>query len=331
MNNIEATILVDLFLGDNGKGKIAHHLAKLGQFNYFFRFNGGENSGRTIYIDGKKYISHLFPTGIVCGIKSIIGCGCVLNEKSFFRELEEVSKIIPNASELIKIAYNTHIVQDKHIEEELNEIKIGTTRKGIGPAYRDKYARTGIRAEQVSSLKPFLIDVYEEFYSGHQKINVLCEGVQGMGLDIDYCIDYPYCTSSHCGVGSVVNNGIPHTSIKSVEGVIKPYATYVGAKQFQDPDDSMLDKICELGSEYGSTTARKRKINYLDIDLIKKFANMTSSNVLHVNKMDILRELNCWKMFVNNKLINVGSEELFKEMLETHVGVKDIRYYYSAE
>lgn len=328
MNKIETKIVIGIDHGDEGKTKILYNYYKTGQYNLALRFNGSSNRGGTIYHNNKKFIVHLFPIGVVLGIKSIIGPGCVVNEKMFFEELEEVTAINPDSPKFVKIAHNAHVVQASHLEEELCESKIGTTKRGIGPAYRDKYARIGIRAESINSFKPYLVDVSEEFYN-KDNIKLLCEGAQAMGLDIDWG-EYPFVTSSHCGIGSVINNGVPISSIKSVEGVIKAYSTYVGAKQFQDINDPMLDKICELGSEFGATTGRRRQVQYLDLNLVKKFALMNSINVLHVNKMDILRELKCWKVILDNMIIDCATEENFKEMLENYA-YNHVKYYYSPE
>lgn len=323
------TIVLGLQHGDEGKGKITLHHSRSDRFTHCFRFNGSSNAGHSVYLNGQKVITHIIPTGILFGLKGIIGPGCVLNEKMFFEELEDISKVIPNASELIRISFNTHIVSDEHIKEELTESKIGTTRRGVGPSYRDKYARIGKRAEQIKSFEPFIVDVFEELYQ-KQDISVLCEGAQAINLDIDWG-DYPFVSSSHCGVGSVVNNGIPYTSIKSVEGVIKCYETYVGSKQFQDPNDPMLDKIGDLGQEFGATTGRRRQVNYIDLNRVNKAIRMNSVNILHINKMDILRELNCWKVILNNEIVKLKSEKTFKKVLKYNLGIKNIKYYYSPE
>lgn len=325
----ETTIVLGLAYGDEGKGKITLAHAKSGKYNRTLKFNGSNNAGHSIYHNDKLLITHSIPTGAILGIKSIIGPGCVVNEKSFFNELNELSKTIPDISSNVFIAHNAHIVQDKHIEEEQNENKIGTTRKGIGPAYRDKYARIGMRAEAIESFRPFLIDAYEEFHSKENNLSLLAEGAQAIGLDIDWTPDYPFCTSSHCGIGSVINNGVPYKSINNVEGVIKAYTTYVGSKDFQDPNDPMLDKIGDLGKEYGATTGRRRKVNYLDLDMIEKSINLNSVNILHVNKMDILQELNCWKMFNSGRLIDYQSEESFKLEINHKFPTVKIKYYYS--
>lgn len=105
-----------------------------------------------------------------------------------------------------------HIVTASHLAEEANESKVGTTKRGIGPAYRDKVSRIGIRVENCAELSDFnIIDIADEFYK--QDTNILFEGAQGFGLDIDWG-DYPYVTSSTCTVAGAVNCGIPPQAIK---------------------------------------------------------------------------------------------------------------------
>lgn len=311
---MRADVVVDLGFGDNGKGKVCAHLAKHGSYTHCMRFSGGENAGHTIYVDGQKVVTHMVPVGTLYGKKGIIGSGCVLNVKSFMAEVEGLIKYQTNLKNLIKVAYNAHIVEDSHITEENQEVKIGTTRRGIGPAYRDKYARVGRRAEDVPELKEYLVDTYEEFYKSDQEPYVLFEGAQGHYLSIDSEY-YPYVTSSNCGVGSVIQNGVSHKDITHVFGVIKAYDTYVGSARFQDDTDSVLADIGKLGQEFGATTGRKRQVAYLNMDRVFKAAKLNGISELIVNKMDILRELNVWKAVVNNKLEVFDNEIEFRRMI----------------
>ena len=76
-------IVCDLSWGDTGKGKVSAHLARTGEYNYVARWAGGANAGHTVYFNGNKYKTHIIPSGVFCGIKSIIGPGCVVNLNSF--------------------------------------------------------------------------------------------------------------------------------------------------------------------------------------------------------------------------------------------------------
>lgn len=266
----------------------------------------------------------MIPVGALYGIRSIIGPGCVVNERGFFQELEELSKVVPDVANYVKIAKNTHVVLDKHIEEENKESKLGTTKRGIGPTYRDKYARVGIRAEDISGFSDYLVDMYDEFYSSGEDIYMLCEGAQALMLDIDWGV-YPYVTSSHCGVGSVINNGVPYKSLNEIIGVGKCYDTYVGTREFQNKEDKDLVALATLGKEFGATTGRLRQTNYFNLDTLVKSSNMSSATKVILNKIDILRELDIWKLYFKNELLDLGNEEDFKQViLENLPGVEVI-------
>lgn len=285
-------VVVGLSYGDEGKGKVTHHLLRTGDYDYCIRYNGGCNAGHTIYHNGKKFVTHHIPAGVFFGVRSIIGPGCVVNRDQFYREIAELEEGGINVRGSVFIARNAHIITDEHIDEENNESAIGTTKRGNGPAYRDKYDRKGIRANQCGDLLEdgFIIDLYKELYeNGPPNANILCEGAQGFGLDIDWG-DYPYVTSSHCTSASACLNGIPPSAIRKVYGVTKAYDTYVGAKQFQ-AGDPVFNVIREIGGEYGATTGRPRQCCWLDINLLKKAININGVDTVIINKVDILRTL----------------------------------------
>lgn len=290
-----ADVVVDLAYGDSGKGKVTHQLAKNGNYSHVIRFCGGNNAGHTIYHEGNKYVTHSIPSGVFFGIKSIIGPGCVLNVDHFFNEIRELNNggIITEGK--VFIAKNVHIITDEHIEEDRQDKTIGTTKRGVGQAYRDKHWRRGIRAENVERLKPYLIDMYEEFYKPQQMCRILFEGAQGFGLDVDWG-DYPYVTSSGCTVAAAIANGVPPKRIRNVWGVAKAYETYVGLKKFQ-PDDEVFNRIREIGKEYGATTGRPRQCNWIDVNNLSKAIQMNGVNKLVFNKVDVLREIGEWKVY----------------------------------
>jgi adenylosuccinate synthase len=290
-----ADVVVDLAYGDSGKGKVTHDLCRKGTYTHVIRYNGGNNAGHTIYHNGKKFVTHSIPSGVFFGIKSIIGPGCVVNVDHFFQELKELQDGGIKTDGLIFIANNAHIITSEHLEEDRQDNVIGTTKRGVGQAYRDKYWRKGIRAEQVESLKPYLIDMYEELYQKDKIFRVLFEGAQGFGLDIDWG-DYPYVTSSGCTVGAAIANGVPAKRIRNVWGVAKVYETYVGLKEFQ-PDDPIFDKIRDAGAEYGATTGRPRQCNWIDSNNFFKAVDINGANKIVFNKADILRQLKTWKIY----------------------------------
>ena len=288
-----ADVVVDLQYGDCGKGKVTHHLCKSGEYTHVIRYNGGCNAGHTIYHEGKKFVTHHIPSGVFFGIKSIIGSGCVVNPTQFFKEYNELKDAGIAIEGKIFIAENAHIITKEHLEEDEKDKAIGTTKRGNGPAYRDKYARNGLRAKDVPELQPFIVDMYKELFKNpYIDPKVLFEGAQGFGLDIDWG-DYPYVTSSHCTVGSAILNGIPPQMIRKVWGVAKAYETYVGAKNFHNPNP-VFNRIREIGEEYGATTGRPRQCNWMDWELLCKAVNLNGVTNLIINKMDVLKEVGQW-------------------------------------
>ena len=322
-------VVLGLQYGDEGKGKITHRLAKSG-YDAVIRFNGGGNAGHTIYHNGNKYITHLIPCGVFYNTLSVIGNGCVVDINKFFVELDYLKSHGFDTS-LVKIASNAHLVTEEHKEEDSKDEKIGTTRTGNGPCYRDKYARTGVRADQFSELKPYIIDLYDLIYESGAK-SFLAEGAQAFGLDVDWG-DYPYVTSSHCGIGAVLLNGFNHSHIRNVYGVMKAYSTYVGAKDFQ-PKLEVFNELREVGQEYGATTGRPRQCNWLDMNLIEKAVKMNGVNHILINKMDILQTMSKkyhWNMCMGNGLYKFLTEEDFKQSIERRLPGIDIEYSYSPE
>ena len=287
---IKIDVVLGLQYGDEGKGKITNQMAASGKYTHVLRYNGGSNAGHTIYVDGKKVVTHLVPCGIFHGIPSVIGPGCVVHLDKFLQELEYL-KDLGYFTNLVKVAYNAHIVTDEHIEEDSKDTKIGTTKTGNGPCYRDKVMRVGKRAEDVPELSKMLIDIADH----GEEYKILAEGAQGYWLDIDNG-DYPYVTSSSCGIGAVLNNGFSHKTINSVIGVAKAYSTYVGAKSYQS-DDPRFELIRKEGQEFGATTGRPRQIQWLDIDEVLIACIRNGVDKLIINKLDVLDKVeNSWNV-----------------------------------
>ena len=301
-------VVIGMQYGDEGKGKIANQMAASGEYDYVVRFNGGGNAGHTIYLNGEKIVTHLVPCGILHGTPSVIGNGCVINTQKLFEELEYLEGLGFDTS-ILRIAENAHIITPEHIEEDSKDTKIGTTRTGNGTCYRDKVARTGIRAKDVPELQPYLVDMYSLIHSSPKKF--LAEGAQGYWLDIDFG-DYPYVTSSNTGVGAVLNNGFNFKQIRDVVGVIKCYSTYVGAKDYQQVHDDRFEKLREIGQEYGATTGRPRQIDWLNLDEVITACQMNGVTKLIVNKMDVLAQVeNGWDWYEDGKLHFVDDEGSF--------------------
>jgi adenylosuccinate synthase len=323
-----ADIVVDLQYGDCGKGKVTHHLCKNGDYTHVVRYNGGCNAGHTIFHKGKQFITHHIPAGVFFGIKSIIGPGCVVNPDQFFKEIDELEKEGIKTEGLVFIAKNAHVITNNHIEEDGKDTKIGTTKRGNGPAYRDKYARKGLRAGVLPSLSDYIIDLYDELHSTND-VKVLFEGAQGFGLDIDWG-DYPYVTSSHCTSAAALLNGVPPQAIRKIWGVAKMYETYVGAKKFQ-PDDDVFNMLRKIGKEYGATTGRPRQCNWMNWDLLERASNINGVTDLVFNKVDVLEQMRRWRLYEDGNEVYFDSGEKMKKWIENKISHKNINVYFSGD
>ena len=271
-----ALIIVGAQWGDEGKGKLTDYLAREAQ--WVVRFQGGANAGHTLKVGDQVIKLHLVPSGILRpGVGCLIGNGVVLDVEALLKELDglEAAGISTAALRIARGAHlllPTHRFLDAAAERRRGANAIGTTGRGIGPAYLDKVGRYGIRAEALedaeglvlavkrhfeehgallegsgltqealrdkltsaaSRLRPFLVD-------GPDLVNealdagkqVLLEGAQGTLLDIDHGT-YPFVTSSSAVAGGAcTGSGVGPMRIGAVVGVTKAYTTRVGAGPF---------------------------------------------------------------------------------------------------
>jgi len=267
-------VIVGAQWGDEGKGKVIDFLSE--KADVIVRYQGGNNAGHTVIVNDQEVVLHLIPTGILHPNKiCIIGNGVVFNPKAFFEELEYIKKINIEVNDNLYVSENTHLIMPYHFELERRREKIhpiGTTGRGIGPAYEDKVSRCGIRVIDL-----FEEDIFEEKlkiniaqkgadcqgnefdirsikneYLGYAKLlkkyvkdtslllneaiksgkNILFEGAQGTLLDIDHGT-YPYVTSSNAiSAGACIGSGIGPSKIDCTIGVAKAYTTRVGEGPF---------------------------------------------------------------------------------------------------
>jgi adenylosuccinate synthase len=260
--------------GDEGKGKIVDLLTP--QFDIVARYQGGHNAGHTVYVDGAKFVLRLIPSGILrSGIVCVIGNGVVVDPHALFEEVDELARHGIDVGNRLVVSDKAHVILPYHRDLDLlaearrGERKIGTTSRGIGPAYEDKIARRGIRVGDLADsnaleqlvhdnvaarnrlvhdstmepkpvldqllrhwerLQPWVRDVSLMLNEAMRAgRSVLFEGAQGTLLDIDHGT-YPYVTSSNASVGGICTGlGVGPRAIDAVMGVAKAYTTRVGA------------------------------------------------------------------------------------------------------
>lgn len=142
-------VIVGAQWGDEGKGKITDFLA--GTAHMVVRYQGGPNAGHTVVAGGKKYKLHLIPSGILHGKQCVIGNGVVVDPGSLIDEIEYLAELGHDVEGVLHISDAAHVIMPYHLrldevqEDQRGPLRIGTTRRGIGPAYADKAARSGIR------------------------------------------------------------------------------------------------------------------------------------------------------------------------------------------
>ena len=167
---MESLIILGSQWGDEGKGKIVDLLAP--EYDYVVRYQGGSNAGHTVIVGNKKYTLHLIPSGILHqGKKNVITNGVVISLEELLKEMESVKEVSGDFEGKLFISERSHIVFPYHkildslSEKSKGKDKVGTTLKGIGPAYMAKYARTGIR----------MVDLFDPPYFKHRLENAMNE------------------------------------------------------------------------------------------------------------------------------------------------------------
>ena len=330
--------------GDEGKGKIVDLLSKDSEI--VARYQGGANAGHTVYKNDEKIVLHQIPSGILRkDCYCIMGNGMVIDPVEL---VDEVSMLRQKniSTDNILISPNAHIVTplhkylDRKNEEKTNNF-IGTTCKGIGPCYVDKYNRVGIRALDLNDkdkLRATFISRMNQCIANHQitdtdyntmeseinsffnacdkikiyvkdtlsllfsKKNILIEGAQGTLLDIDHGT-YPFVTSSSPFSGGITTGlGLPLTKFENIIGIFKAYATRVGSGPFPtELFDEDGKKLQDIGMEFGATTGRPRRCGWFD-GLAAKYSCMINGLTdIALTKLDILDSFENIKVCVGYK------------------------------
>ena len=292
-------ILVGLQWGDEGKGKITDALSD--QYQWIVRYQGGDNAGHTVYIDGKKFVTHSIPTGILNpNCKVVITHGCVVNIPEIIKEVNLLEKTGISFKDRFYLSENAHLITPEHLrQDKSNKVKFGSTGKGIGPAYRDKIYRAGLRVKDYSQLidedKIIVTDtrklLRDAIYKGDK---VLFEGAQAVMLDIEMGT-YPHVTSSPCIASyAPAGSGLPLTFFKHsiILGVAKAYTTRIGTGPFPSEihDKKVAQNIQFIGKEYGATTGRLRRVGWLDIPQLKYACEVNGVSGIALTKLDIFSE-----------------------------------------
>jgi adenylosuccinate synthase len=179
-------VIVGAQWGDEGKGKIVDLLAQ--HADLVCRYQGGPNAGHTIIVNGQTFKFRHMPSGILSGKECVIGAGCVVDPEVLLHELDDLEERGVATEGLVHLSGNAHLIMPWHVaidrasERRLGRLQIGTTRRGIGPAYADKAARLGIRVQDLLDAKI----LRQKLEVALTEKNVWLErvyGVDALGLD----------------------------------------------------------------------------------------------------------------------------------------------------
>lgn len=363
---MSVTAVIGAQWGDEGKGKLAHILSQ--DHDIILRYQGGSNAGHTVKANGVTHKFSLVPSGVLRSNRTCLLCdGVVVNVVTLAKEVADLKATGHLLGDLL-ISRHAHLVmpfhcaQDEYFEIAKGKAAIGTTRRGIGPAYADKYFRVGLRAgdmlkpdyekrvkalagrknalfagyydqpevdpDQVWSqvaptvevLAPLVEDTIRLIRRAvHDGRRILCEGAQGVLLDIDYGT-YPFVTSSHpVSGGALLGTGLSWLDLDRVMGVTKAYCTRVGAGPFPTEDfGEDGDRMRNAGAEYGTVTGRPRRCGWLDLPLLRYSAELSGFTELALTKTDVLDGFEKIKVCVAYELDGhrIDWPDLDPEMLE---------------
>jgi adenylosuccinate synthase len=315
---VPAIVLLGAQWGDEGKGKATDLLGD--KVAYVVRYQGGNNAGHTVVIGSEKYALHLLPSGILTpSCIPVIGNGVVIDPAVLLEEINGLNERGVDTSKL-KISTNAHLITpyhrtiDKVSERFLGKAKIGTTGRGIGPAYADKINRIGIRVQDLFDpsilrqklegvddvlaeylgfaeiLRPYVTDTSLLLNSALDNGEiVLLEGSQGTLLDVDHGT-YPFVTSSNPTAGGAsTGSGIGPTKINRVIGIVKAYTTRVGSGPFPtELNDAAGEKLRADGGEFGTTTGRARRTGWYDALIARYAVRINGLTDFFLTKLDVL-------------------------------------------
>ncbi len=302
-------IIVGAQWGDEGKGKIVDYLAQ--DADWIVRYQGGNNAGHTVIIGDQTYKLHLVPSGILQKKRCVLGNGVVLHPVALHQEILALHDRGIATEKLFFISNRAHLILDRHLQADQNQEaqrsqKVGTTGKGIGPAYMQKVERSGVRAgswrtaelsaletEALQFLDPYICDTTALLHTAlENQDNILLEGAQGTFLDIDHGT-YPFVTSSNCtSGGACTGSGLPPGAVEQVTGILKAYTTRVGNGPFPtELEDNIGQTLQRQGHEFGTTTGRTRRCGWLDLVMANYSRRVNGINQWALMKLDVLSGL----------------------------------------
>jgi adenylosuccinate synthase len=299
MSNLNNVAILGSFLGDEAKARCVHALAS--NYRYIVRFSSGPNAGHTVYVDGIKNVFNQVPSVDFrqphC--RGFLGSGMVINLEALRDELLNLQKNYPHAASCITVDPDAFLVLPKHVEEDkAKNGHIGSTKKGVGPAYTEKVSRSGTKVKDyldsnsdiTNELKSmgvqfkYVLEMYDELSSS----KVIFEGAQGILLDLN-AGTYPYVSCGDSTLAGIHSSGFSFIAPKTVYGVAKAYSTKVGEGPYPtEYFGQQAEELRRLGDEYGAVSGRPRRVGALDLPALRYAKKRGGINKLIITKLDIL-------------------------------------------
>src|ERR1700761_6855594 len=289
-------VVVGAQWGDEGKGKIVDWLSE--QADIVVRFQGGHNAGHTLVINGETYKLALLPSGVLGPSKlAVIGNGVVFDPQAF---LDEVTKLrgqgVAISPENLRVAENVTLILPLHRElDALREsastvTAIGTTRRGIGPAYEDKVGRRAIRLMDLADLDtlPHKIDRLLAHHNALRR-GLKLEEISAAGILQELTALAPQLLPYAVAAQAATGTGMGPSSVGYVLGICKAYTTRVGQGPFPtELTNEIGEEIGRRGKEFGVNTGRKRRCGWFDAVLVRQTVRTCGIHGLALTKLDIL-------------------------------------------
>jgi len=318
-------VVLGLQWGDEGKGKVVDERAA--GCSAVVRYQGGANAGHTVVVGGRRFALHQLPSGALHpGVVCVIGAGCAVDPFALREEAAQLAAAgIVLGPGRLAVSGRAQVVLPwmrdiDAAEEALRRQPVGTTRRGIGPAYAAKAGRWGLtvaaftdpaaRAERLGDVRPWIdrwlaaLGLPEPAEDGLSEVaawlaplvaddlvaidaarsrgDVVFEGQLGLMRDPDRGM-YPFTTGA-----SILPPAALIGSAATVLGVVKPYVTLVGGGLLPtEAEEADAEALREAGGEYGATTGRPRRCGWLDIPALRYAVGAAGATHLAVTKLDL--------------------------------------------
>jgi adenylosuccinate synthase len=324
-------IVVGAQWGDEGKGKVVDLLSE--RADVVVRYGGGANAGHTLVIGGKKVVTHLVPSGVLHpGKRCVLGDGMVIDPQTLLEEIADLRGQGLLAGGELMVSARAHVILPYHrwIEalREEGAGAIGTTRRGIGPAYEAKAARRGVRIADLGS-RPRLVELVS------QNLDELIPLIAHLGgqvpgpVEIDRVIDdalaagealAPHVGDTSRFVHDAMKAG-KHILFEGAQGTLLdldhgtyPYVTSSstlagGACTGAGIGPTAIDRVIGI-SKFGATTGRPRRCGWIDLPALRLAVRLSGMDSLAVTKLDVARGRGPIEVCVAYRVDGVEHDEL---------------------